>query len=150
MGACAEAIGNIKPGWSHASISIKLSSSPAAALAQASVAVRPLVLPPKSEERAMFDQSILMWNLKCVEGDIFEIEGRVTLQYQRIERHNRQGGVPEPSLDLLTLLKQALSAYHQRRRRILREWLRPCGPLLLVGLHLLLLLLSECLNHETL
>jgi hypothetical protein len=70
----------------------------------------------------MFDQSILMWNLKCVERDIFEIEGRITLQYQHIERHNRQGGVPEPSLDLLTLLKQALSAYHQRRRRILREW----------------------------
>jgi hypothetical protein len=70
----------------------------------------------------MSNETILMWNLESVERDIFEIEGRITLQHQRIEQHNRRGGVPESSLDLLTSLKRALSSYHQRRRRILRDW----------------------------
>ena len=67
-------------------------------------------------------QSILVWELECVEEDICKIERRITLQRRRIEQHNCRGRVPVISLDFLNTLKQTLSLFHQRRKRILRDW----------------------------
>jgi hypothetical protein len=101
-----------------------LTTSPAAALPQASVAERPDVLPPVQEGSiAMMPDFVrrhLLDQMATVERHIVQSEMNVTVQRHRVEAQERSGHDTDFSRSLLAKIETVLRMHYQHRHGILR------------------------------